>query len=729
MRRVARGRQPLDLVLGVPEDEDVLGADLFADLHVRAVKGADGEGAVQGRLHVPGARGLGSGGGDLLAQVAGGEDHLGQRHGIVRQEGDGEAAAGHGVVRDALRHGVDELDAQLGHPVSGRGLAREDHGAGHEVGRIRAEPLVKGQGMHRVHELALVFVEALDLAVEHGVRVEVDAVELHDPIGEDALVDPLHRRPLLAERLVLGHRRESSQLVEVADPARSDRAGDEDGESGVGLEQPSTRRDPIGLVRDSPRKHAIEIRERLLAQDLGMQRGHAVHRVASHEREVRHAHVAVFAEDGGAPHEVRIAERRGLRAEPAVDLLHDVEVAGQEPSEEVHRPPLERLGLDGVVGVAEDAPGEIPRFIPGELVLVDEDAHQLGDAEDGMGVVQLDRDLPRQVLEVARPEFQEAPQDVLQRRGHEEVLLLEPQFPARALVVGRVEHLRDVLALRLVLYGAHVIALVEDAQIKLAARLGRPQAQGVDGVVAEAHDRSVVGHGPDFPGVDPACAHPAVRVGHVLAAPVEPHRKDGVGAGNLPGISVPQPVVGGLDLGAVDDLLLEDAVLVADAVAVEGQSEGRRRIQDAGGEAPEAAIAEARVPLLLLQRLEVVTELAQGLDMRVTGAEIHHVVLERAPHKEFEGQVVDALRVRLVIGALRLEPPLHQAVAHRVGDRHVGVEVACVVAVLRHRVHHPLGETRDDAAFIETAPGWLGDKSTRTHGGMLSLSAGVRFGL
>ena len=61
------------------------------------------------------------------------------------------------------------------------------------------------------------------------------------------------------------------------------------------------------------------------------------------------------------------------------------------------------------------------------------------------------------------------------------------------------------------------------------------------------------------------------------------------------GIAVAQPLVGLLDLPAVDDLLLEDAELVADAVAQRRHFERGQRIDEAGREAAEAAVAQARL--------------------------------------------------------------------------------------------------------------------------------------
>ena len=63
-----------DLVGGQAEDEDVVVADLLADLDVGAVERADGQRAVERELHVAGARRLHAGGRDLLGQVGGGND-------------------------------------------------------------------------------------------------------------------------------------------------------------------------------------------------------------------------------------------------------------------------------------------------------------------------------------------------------------------------------------------------------------------------------------------------------------------------------------------------------------------------------------------------------------------------------------------------------------------------------------------------------------------------------
>ena len=67
-------------------------------------------------------------------------------------------------------------------------------------------------------------------------------------------------------------------------------------------------------------------------------------------------------------------------------------------------------------------------------------------------------------------------------------------------------------------------------------------------------------------------------------------------------------------LSAVLDALREDAVLVADAVAVGGQSDGGHRVQEAGSQPTEAAVTQTGVLLYVLQLLDVKTHLAKEME-------------------------------------------------------------------------------------------------------------------
>ena len=74
-------------------------------------------------------------------------------------------------------------------------------------------------------------------------------------------------------------------------------------------------------------------------------------------------------------------------------------------------------------------------------------------------------------------------------------------------------------------------------------------------------------------------------------------------------------------LGTVFDFLLEEAVAVAHAVAVAGDALVGHGVEEARGEATQAAVAERRIALVLLERLEVRTELFEGFGHEVVHAE------------------------------------------------------------------------------------------------------------
>ena len=84
--------------------EEILSADGFANLDVGAVERGDGKCPVHGELHVPGARSLRAGRGDLLAQVGRRIDQLAKSHVISGQEHDFEAVLHIGILVDDVAH-------------------------------------------------------------------------------------------------------------------------------------------------------------------------------------------------------------------------------------------------------------------------------------------------------------------------------------------------------------------------------------------------------------------------------------------------------------------------------------------------------------------------------------------------------------------------------------------------------------------------------------------------
>ena len=323
-----------------------------------------------------------------------------------------------------------------------------------------------------------------------------------------------------------------------------------------------------------------------------------------------------------------------------------------------------------MAGVGEALLGDVPRLVPVEALLVDEDAHELGHRDDRVGVVELEDDPLRQLAQVhvAR---QGVLDEVAQAAGDEEVLLLQPQLLAlRRRVVG-VEHLGDVLGEDLRAGGLGVVAGVEGLQVEGLVGLGAPQPQGVDDAVAEAGDHVVVGHAAHLPGGDPAGALGAVGVGIRLGMPAEADLDGALGVRELPRAAQAQPAVRLLDLAALDEGLPEDAVLVADAVADAGLVHRRERVDEAGGEPPEAAVAQAGLDLLAAQRRHVDAALLHRLLGDALQVRGEQVVAELAAQEVLRREVAhDPGRV-LAAPVPGLQPGRHEVGAHGPGEREV----------------------------------------------------------
>src|SRR5205814_8641571 len=82
-------------------------------------------------------------------------------------------------------------------------------------------------------------------------------------------------------------------------------------------------------------------------------------------------------------------------------------------------------------------------------------------------------------------------------------------------------------------------------------------------------------------------------------------------AGELPGIAERRPVLGELSPPAVADHLAEQPVIVADAVAARRDAEARHALHQAGGEAPEAAIAERGIGFGAAHAVEIDPKIAE----------------------------------------------------------------------------------------------------------------------
>ena len=401
-----------------------------------------------------------------------------------------------------------------------------------------------------------------------------------------------------------------------------------------------------------------------------MQLGHAVDVGAAIGGQVGHAH-GVAGVDGHVLDGL-LGNALGLELglELVVDLLDDLEMTRQQFADELGRPHFQSFRKQGVAGVVEGLVGNRPGGVPIVAILVHEDAHELRNADDRVGVVELEGDLVREGgqirLVLARVEDADG---VVDGGGHEEVLLLEAQSLALRGGVFRIQDLGDVLSLDLRLDGVQILGLVEGEQIELVVALGGPQTQGVHtaGGVARNHvvDRDGT-HGPSrLPDLLAVLFDDFAAEGDLLVAVV---------IDVAPRLFVGQPVIRGLDLLAVlVEFLLEDAVLVLDAVTERRHAKGGEGVDEAGGQTTQTTIAEARLVFGVDDFLGGESEVLDGLVELIGQAGVEQRVLELLAHEELSGQVAHGLGVAVDHVGLGLHPGIHEMATHCGGRGNVHI--------------------------------------------------------
>ena len=109
-----------------------------------------------------------------------------------------------------------------------------------------------------------------------------------------------------------------------------------------------------------------------------------------------------------------------------------------------------------------------------------------------------------------------------------------------------------------------------------------------------------------------------------------------VGPLDFPGSLERQPVVRLFLLVTVVDFLAEQAVLVVDAVPAHGHVERGQRVQKAGRQPSQAAVAERGISLRLLGRLQRDTHLTKRVSAQIVDTQINQVVGEQSPQQIFD---------------------------------------------------------------------------------------------
>ena len=460
------------------------------------------------------------------------------------------------------------------------------------------------------------------------------------------------------------HGAQGFELGQVAAPALAQALVEQAGQRRVGLGQPAAGGDAVGLVVEAGGEDTRKVGKDRLRHQLRVQGRHTVDGVAHQHRQIGHPHAALAR----FVHQRYAAQQLGVVAvllghageETRVHVEDDLQVARQDAAHHLHRPGLQRLVHQRVVGVREDFLRMAPGGVPVEAVFVDQQAQQLGHGQHRVGVVEVDADLLGQLVEVVVG-AQVAAQQVLHAGRAEEVFLVQAQLAAgRGGVVG-VQNAGNVFGLVLALHGREIAAPVEGRQVDLFGGLGRPQPQRVGGLRAVAGDDGVVGHGQHVVGVYPLGGAVVLAVLHMAA---KAHAVGHLGPLEFPGVAVGQPVVGHLHLLPAHDGLAEHAVFITDAVAKAGHTQRGHGVEETRGQPAQTTVAQGRVGFDIGDGGQVHAEVGQRLAHGFAHLQRQQRVGESAANKEFHRQVVHPLHVLLVLRPCGGHPALHQLVAH-----------------------------------------------------------------
>ena len=236
---------------------------------------------------------------------------------------------------------------------------------------------------------------------------------------------------------------------------------------------------------------------------------------------------------------------------------------------------------------------------------------QLRDDHAGVGVVDLDGGVVRQIMEVAAPGGALGQNELCTGRDHQ-VLLVHPQTAACLVGIVRVEEEGQVLVDGSLVEGNAVMddALVDGVQIEQVQGVGAPLVAG---------DRQLV------------------QPGGVLLAR-QFHRVGGVGLFR-PAVGS-QPRVGLFVLHAILKGLMEQTKMVPQTYAVAGQVQRCQRVEEAGSQTPQAAVAQRRLRLYLFNVGKALSGSSQRRPGFVVQPQIDEVVGQQLANKEFGADIV-----------------------------------------------------------------------------------------
>ena len=510
--------------------------------------------------------------------------------------------------------------------------------------------------MQDIQQLSLVFMQSFYLNIEDGIRVHVDAFCFFDIVCQSDLVISLDRHETFTEGCIICIRDQFLQLIQICNPILTDFFTDQVSQFSVGVYQPSSLGDPVCFIVEFFRIQFIEISQFLIFQNFCMQRSYAVYGMAAYDGQISHADLTV-SDDRHFSYLRRVIAVFfcQFQNETTVDFFHDLIDTRQQTAEQFHGPFFQCFRHDGMVCVSTYFSCDIPSLFPRHIVFIHQHTHQFCNCHTGVGIIQLECNLFRQLIEIC-VHFFETGDHSLDRCGNKEILLTQTQFFALHVFIGRIEYVGQGVCQHFFFCCFLIVPFVEGLQIQSILGFCFPQTQCVYGVVTIADDRIVIGDGCN--GLEVFMYHfvAAFVVSHCAYIAAEFYFYGIFISLDAPGIAVFQPVIGCFHLIAVFDTLFENAVVVADTAAICRQRQCRQGFQEAGSQTAQTTVPQTGVGFCVFYHVIIDAQLFKYCFYIIEHFQIDESIAEEATHQKFHRQVINYFYVFFIIFIMGLHP-------------------------------------------------------------------------
>ena len=242
----------------------------------------------------------------------------------------------------------------------------------------------------------------------------------------------------------------------------------------------------------------------------------------------------------------------------------------------------------------------LPSIIPSKSFFIKKNTHQLCNCNSRMCIIHLDSYLFIELLDIVMFLLIFC-NCCLQAGRYEEILLFQSQLFSGIVIVVRIKNLYDILCKILLFHCLVIITAVERIQLEVYDRLRIPDTKCIYHMIIVAYDWIIIRNCHNrliilLFEMNIAC----LVVIFYTDISTETHFFGILRSSKLKRITIFEPVIRGLYLIAIFDLLLEHTVTVTDTAAISCVSECCKGIQEAGCQTAKTAITKCRIRFLVL---------------------------------------------------------------------------------------------------------------------------------